>query len=153
MPALAEVLPFSHSTMDSIEKRNQGSPWLLVIWSTDCPPCYEELDTLARLKKQRQDRLRIELVSSDPDTVSGDVKRVLKTYQLDHLDTWQYTEANRARIQHSIDEKWRGELPRSYFYKPDGSRCGISGLLSEAVITAWFDAGQFSCGLTENETR
>jgi len=129
-------------SLDTIEQRNTGVPWLLVIWSTDCPPCHIELELLSGLQKRQGEKLRVEFFSFDALRNEDDVLRIANSHQ---LDTWFSTEPNRQKLQMMIDSNWRGELPRSYWYQADGSRCAQSGVLSKQAVIAWFEKALPSC--------
>ncbi|MBT4161150.1 MAG: hypothetical protein HOE54_07560, partial [Gammaproteobacteria bacterium] len=132
--AAAQTHPFTEDSLKNIEKRNQGSPWLLIVWATDCPPCFLELELIAEIKRESPD-LPIELISMDSKANEKQVQRILDR---NNLDSWFYTGSNVSRLQFIIDPEWRGELPRNYFYQADGERHPQSGALTKDAITHWF---------------
>ncbi|HIG40227.1 MAG: TlpA family protein disulfide reductase [bacterium] len=145
LPANADLQSFHSASLDALEKQNLTQAWLLVLWSVDCPPCQKELDMLGKLTAQSGADLAVELVSTDAVDLTNEVSRALKRHQLDEMRTWQYAARNKTRIQYSIDEQWRGEMPRSYFYQPNGLRCPVSGTLNKDTVLAWFDAEHHDC--------
>ena len=137
---MAEVKQFD--SIAGIEAQHKGVPWLLVIWSTDCPPCYVELDMLSRLENRGED-IKVEYLSFDPASKRDDVFRVSDSFP---IDTWFSNEPNREKLQMLIDVNWRGELPRSYWYQADGTRCSQSGILNEQAVLKWFNQVAPDCG-------
>ena len=144
MPALAELNRFEIDSLKAIEADNMGEPWLLVIWSTDCPPCYLELDMISKLKALDSD-LKIVIISSDAPENRESVLRVMHSLNLDKVESWHYAASNVAALQYSIDPLWRGEIPRSYFYQLDGERCAVSGILKEKKVVSWLSDPSSNC--------
>lgn len=137
-PVRAEPVlrPFEPDSLQTIEKLNSGRPFLLVLWSIDCPPCREELDLLSKMTK-RHPNLHLVLVSTDTMESSGQVTNLLASHQLDKIDSWVFSEAGAERLRYEIDADWYGEIPRIYFYDRAHHRTGVSGSLKAGQIEAW----------------
>jgi len=121
-------------TVDDAEQVMNNGPQLVVMWSLECPACFDELDTLAALLIERPN-LAITLISTDDDPSRRDeVNEVYATPALSQLPRWVYGENNGAKLRYRIDPTWQGELPRSYFIDKDGQRHGYSGLLNEKQL-------------------
>ena len=72
---LSTFLPGSYET---ILKRYQGRPFLMVFWSLDCPPCFQELTMLGKLI-ENYPAFNLVLVSTDSP---GDRKELLRKPRL-----------------------------------------------------------------------
>ncbi|MDH5737650.1 MAG: TlpA family protein disulfide reductase, partial [Gammaproteobacteria bacterium] len=129
----AALLPFDQETLQSIESRLRGKPFLLAIWSIDCAPCRIELQNLAQ-KRQSSPSFELILVSADQLQDSKEVQAVLKQYGLDTLDSWIFAHSFKEKIRFAIDKDWAGELPRNYLYDASGHRKAVSGRLTEALL-------------------
>lgn len=131
--SLRHFLPGSYS---EILEQNKENPFVLVLWSVDCPPCHKELDMIGKLTEQDAE-LNIVLVSTDIEIESNEVKLVLSKYNLNKLESWVFRGESDQVLRYEIDRHWYGELPRSYFFKPSGEKEIASGVLSEKKITMW----------------
>ncbi|MBU6951328.1 hypothetical protein [Hahella sp. HN01] len=134
--ASAEVKPFTADSVKAVQQQWDGEPYLMVLWSIDCPPCHKELETLGGLLKDNPD-LAVTLVSTDQDMPETQVMETLARYKIESADNWRFADPVPARLRQAIDPSWYGELPRSYFVSANGERKGRSGLLSEDAIRGW----------------
>ncbi|ABC30313.1 Thiol-disulfide isomerase and thioredoxins [Hahella chejuensis KCTC 2396] len=134
--ASAEVKPFTADSVKAIQQQWDGEPYLMVLWSIDCPPCHKELEMLGSLLKDDPD-LAVTLVSTDQDMPEAQVRETLAQYKIESADNWRFADPVPARLRQAIDPSWYGELPRSYFVSSNGERKGRSGLLSEDAIRNW----------------
>lgn len=134
----AESAPklFEPDSLKKIEKLHNGHPFLLVMWSLDCPPCREELDLLSEMTKQHPD-FRLVLVSTDTAESSEQLAAVLESHQLNKAEFWVFSEAGAERLRYQIDQDWYGEIPRSYFYDQNHQRTALSGALKKEQIEDW----------------
>ncbi|MCP5161842.1 MAG: redoxin domain-containing protein [Hahellaceae bacterium] len=133
-PAALRV--FQKSSLQDIISSLDGRPFMLVLWSIDCPPCQQEL---ALLQTRRHDFAPKELIliSTDSPQDAAAIEATLAEYQLEALDNWIFGDDLPERLRFAIDPGWYGELPRSYFYDTDRQRHSYSGLLSEAIVDKW----------------
>lgn len=137
LPAAAsQPLPFTAGSFSDIEKQYTGEPFLVVLWSLECPPCYKELALLGR-SRQEHPGLPLVIVSTDDIDHAEEAEQVLARYGLDDTRWWMFADPFVERLRHSIDPQWRGELPRSYFYTPDRAREAHSGLIDEGQLREW----------------
>ncbi|WP_051149712.1 TlpA family protein disulfide reductase [Methylohalobius crimeensis] len=126
---------FSAGSMEEIRDRHRA-PFLLILWSLDCPPCRRELKLLGETL-QANPKLDLVLIATDGETRAEEAEQLLARYDLDQTESWIFRTANDMRLRYEIDPGWYGELPRSYFYLPDGKRVGYSGPLKPKQIEAW----------------
>ncbi|MEC4748515.1 hypothetical protein [Methylomicrobium sp. Wu6] len=127
---------FETDSLEKIQVAYAGRPFLLVLWSLDCPPCRKELDLLGKIKKRHPD-LHLVLISTDPAELSGQISSVLVKYRLAITDAWVFSQTSAERLRYMIDPAWYGEMPRSYFYDPQHNRVGVSGALNAQQIETW----------------
>ena len=110
-------------------------PVLVVLWSVDCPPCYDELAALGRLH-QEGETLPVVLVNTDTLRSSDDVAATLQRHNTGALPNYQFADPIPARQRREIDPNWYGELPRSYLIEEDSTQ-GHSGALTEQRLRDW----------------
>ena len=119
--------PFNVSSRLEIEKTYQGQPIILAFWSLDCVYCLDELTTLGDFVRQHPE-INLVLVNTDGLSSSQEVLKVLKQVHLPLIyEVWQFAEADEERLRYSIDKKWYGELPRTYYYDAKHQVKSISG--------------------------
>ena len=129
---------FGNDSYARIEHSLAGFPFLVVLWSLDCPPCMTELDMLSRVR-QEYPNFKIVLINTDGLEASNDAESMLAPLRLNSADTWIFASEETEKLRFSIDPQWYGELPRSYLYR-DNERRGHSGLIDEARLRDWLDS-------------
>lgn len=148
LPAMAAVQPFQADSLAQIRAARAAAPFVLVLWSLDCPPCFRELDMLGRLH-QADPGLKLVLVATDPFEEPGTrpaVRDTLKRFGLAGIEAWAFA-SDPQRLRYVIDPRWYGELPRSYFYGPgQQQRRGVSGRLEETQVRAFMQRFQIRAG-------
>lgn len=131
-----EVRRFEVGSYAQIRHSQEGRPFLLALWSVTCAPCYEELEMLGKLLK-KQPQLRLVLVSTDASVPKATVLRTLERYEVAGAQNWVFADDYVEQLRFEIDPKWRGELPRTYFFHGDGSVRALSGKLEAKAVEAW----------------
>lgn len=136
--AIAENLirPFVPGSFSRILEQRQQKPFVLVLWSLDCPSCYKELEMLGEFSRQYTD-LDIVLVSTDITATQDELQTILTRYKLDNVESWVFSGDSDERLRYEIDRSWYGELPRSYFFKTVEKKQVVSGILSEEKLMLW----------------
>jgi GH35 family endo-1,4-beta-xylanase len=76
------------------------------------------------------------MLAVDDISETDQIQAILKKNQLSDIENWGYADENTQKLQFSIDPKWYGELPRTYFFDKAHQREGVSGVLSEADYDA-----------------
>jgi len=135
-PRTAKPQIFGPGSMRDIEKAYDGTPFIVAVWSTDCPPCRRELALLSAFSDEHPD-VPVVLIATDPADNADSVAQILASSDLVRADAWQFGDAGAERLRYAIDAGWRGEMPRSYLYGYDGSRVGLSGPISEDLLERW----------------
>lgn len=137
--ATQEPQPFARGSLDAIVSSQEGNAFVLALWSLDCVYCRHDLAMLGRLKAEYPE-LRLVLIATDMPERRAEIAPVLDGLQLGAEESWIFADSFVERLRHQVDPRWFGELPRTYFYAPDGSRIGISGKLDEAAVERWIQA-------------
>jgi len=135
-----DLKPFMAESMTDIIQRKDQQPFVLILWSIDCPPCMKELSLLQSLKSEFSTSQFV-LVSTDDQDSSAYVQQILVDHQLNEWDNWIFADALPERLRYIIDPDWYGELPRSYFYNEKHQRKAHSGLLNKMMLKTWLKQG------------
>jgi hypothetical protein len=136
-PAFAgDPRPFVKGSYQEILNENQGLPFLMVLWSIDCPPCHKEMAMLGGMLKQHPE-MKLILVGTDQSLDRKALDVTLDRHQVRAAQNWVFSQEVPERLRYEIDPQWYGELPRSYFFDAGHQRIGKSGQLTEEVMSAW----------------
>ena len=138
MPAHAAVnlKLFETDSLLAIEQHRQGQPFVIVLWSIECPPCLKELKLLSRLKTAGLVE-RLVLVSTDGEEYRKDLESLISAERITEYEHWVFNDPMPERLRYNIDPAWYGELPRAYFYNSSGVRSAHSGVLTQATLEHW----------------
>lgn len=131
-----ELKPFVRNSQQSILADHQGQPFILALWSLDCPYCSDDLALLGKMRA-RDPALRIVVVSTDSPAQSNEIMSTLKTYRLHNAELWVFADRFTERLRHEIDPQWHGELPRLYLYDAQGRSTALSGKIERKQIEQW----------------
>jgi thiol-disulfide isomerase/thioredoxin len=136
----ATLKPFVADSLSTITDQREGQPFVLILWSVDCPPCLRELATISKLDDSI--RRRLVLISADDTERSDQVSALLAEHGLLDLENWIFSDPLVERSRYRVDPDWYGELPRAYFYDASHQRKPHSGMIPPAVLEAWLSAHQ-----------
>ena len=129
----ANPVTLNEFTVDSyklIQQQQTGHPFILLIWSLDCEYCQASLELVAK-KQRAHPQLRIITLSTDiltDQTISDMLKSRLASLGL-VAQAWAFGDTSPEQLRYSIDQKWHGEMPRSYWFNAQGIRCAVSGVI------------------------
>lgn len=136
-PVLADnIMRFDTSTFTSIKQEYAGQPFLVSLWSIDCPPCLVELDLLGKLVAENPD-FPLVLISTDSIEKLEESRYILEDYGLAGIRSWIFADAFVERLRYTVDPGWYGELPRSYFYTDAHAFTAHSGTLNAELLTGF----------------
>jgi len=134
-PLYAEnILPFDASSFPAIKAERAGKPFLVSLWSVDCPPCLVELDLLGKLVAENPE-FPLVLISTDSIEKIEESRFLLEDYGLADIKSWMFADAFVERLRFAIDPGWYGELPRSYFYSAPQDFNAYSGTLNSELLS------------------
>lgn len=135
------VKPFEPQSLEQIVESHRGKPFLLLVWSMDCEFCQASLDNIAKARAAHPG-LDVVTVTTDPVTdrvLSSQVRKRLSSIALLD-DAWSFGAESPERLRFTLDPKWRGEKPRSYWYDANGKRTAYSGLIKPEKLDGWWRA-------------
>ncbi|WP_342113968.1 TlpA family protein disulfide reductase [Pseudoduganella sp. OTU4001] len=131
----SNLKPFEPHSVEQIAASHKGKPFVVLVWSMDCEFCQHSLDVLAKARAANPG-FDIVTISTDPlsdAALAGMVKKRLSSIDL-MGDAWSFGALAPERLRFAIDQRWRGEKPRSYWYDAQGQRVAYSGAITPAVI-------------------
>lgn len=135
--AAAVTYAFNADTLPEILARHAGKPFILSVWSANgCTYCLKELKLFGQLEREHPG-LPLVFVSTDTPDFVPEMERLLTEHGLAAKPSYVFDDAIPERPRRAIDAKWRGELPRTYFYDAAHAREAVSGLVSEAKLRSW----------------
>jgi thiol-disulfide isomerase/thioredoxin len=137
IPAQADPSAFTSGSYQQILAANANQPFMLVVWSINCPSCLKDMELLSNIHKNRPDLKMIMLAADEPGSTEQ-IQQILAKNQLTDIENWAYADDNTQKLQFEIDPKWYGELPRTYFFDKAHQRTGVSGVLSKEDYDAMF---------------
>lgn len=132
----AELRPFDAKSMDVIRQAQAGKPFVLAFWSVTCEPCRDEMGQWGALQR-KYPKVPIVLVATDPPGDRAAAKEFLARYDLGKVQTWMFNDEFDERVRFAVDRRWRGELPRTYFYDAAHHAEGRSGRVDHAWMEQW----------------
>lgn len=119
---------FNSGSYQQILRENASQPFVLAIWSVDCPSCIKDMSVLSEIR-QRHPELKIVLLSTDEPSATSETKNILAHHALSDLENWIFGGDDAQKLRYEIDPGWYGELPRTYFFNTEHGRVGKSGAL------------------------
>ncbi len=137
IPAQAAPSAFVSGSYRQILASNANKPFMLVVWSINCPSCLKDMELLSSIHKSRPE-LKMIMLAADEPSATGQVQQILEKNHLSDIENWVYADENSQKLQFEIDPKWYGELPRTYFFDKTHQRTGASGVLSKEDYEAIF---------------
>ena len=127
---------FISGSLKEIVTAHGGKPFILGLWSLTCTHCRDELAMLGQLAA-KYPRASIVLVSTDTPDDAADVTTALRGYSLGTAESWVFADPYTERLRFEIDNKWYGELPRTYLYDGNALRSAHSGRLDLPFLESW----------------
>jgi len=108
-----------------------GHPFILAVWSVNCPSCMKDMALLHQIHQEKPE-LKIVLLAADDLSASEEIQQILGKIHLADVENWVFAEEDTQKLRYEMDPKWYGEIPRTYFFDAAHQREGVSGVLSEA---------------------
>lgn len=128
--------PFYATSMQEIFALRQGRPFIVGLWSLSCVHCRDDLILLASLS-QKYPQLDLVLIATDNMEDTHAVQTTLASYRLAKTESWIFADDYIEQLRYSIDRRWQGELPRTYFYDASHQATAISGKLDAIKTERW----------------
>lgn len=132
--ATETVSEFRLDSFKQIVASRQGTPFVVLIWSLDCAYCAQSFEVLSDAKKKYG--LDVVTVATDPAGDMGTARLIAKKLSAYKLveNAWAFGPVSEEQLRYAIDPKWRGELPRSYWFSRDGTVVAQSGLVTKEAV-------------------
>jgi thiol-disulfide isomerase/thioredoxin len=132
--ATEKIRAFEPESFRQIIAGERGKPFVVMVWSLDCDYCQASFQALARAKQKKGlDVITIATDRADDAETSRLIRKKLETSGL-ASNIWAFGSAPAEQLRYAIDPKWRGEMPRSYWFNTRGEAVAHSGLISEQTI-------------------
>ena len=128
--------PFDATTPAALAQRYAGKPYILAFWSLECSHCQAELSSFARQIKANP-ALPLVLVATDAPELAPAVAARLAEIGLDPASQWSFADTMPERVRFAVDRRWRGELPRTYFFDAAHRSRAVAGMVGEALLATW----------------
>lgn len=128
--------PFVADTMNELRTRYAGRPFMIAFWSVTCEPCREEMRDWKTLQR-RYRGVPLILVGTDGPDAQAAAREFLQRESPRAERQFMFADRHTERLRYSIDPKWRGELPRTYFYDAQHRAAARSGRLDPAWVENW----------------
>jgi len=130
------VRPFVTGSLASLVAAHANKPFVLAFWSVTCAHCPSELKVLGELKRQYP-KLDVVLIATDSPDDAADSARMAGEYGLGRTEQWVFADERPERLRFEIDQRWLGELPRTYFYDRQHKLESVSGVVPRQILAAW----------------
>lgn len=129
------IRPFTETSMAELGQRYVNQPFVLVLWSVSCQYCMQSLSQWGKIQA-RYPQVPIVMVNTDTPAEQESVPSILHTNRLGKLAAYAFSDASPEKLRWSIDSKWRGELPRYYFFDATHRANAYSGMLEKQTLSA-----------------
>lgn len=133
--AQASIRSFGPDSFGEIAASGKGKPLVVMLWSLDCSYCEPSFAALAKAQRSGLDVVTIATDSADDQEVVALIRHKLAHAGL-QAQTWAFGPAPAEQLRHAIDPKWRGEMPRSYWFDGTGGVRAYSGLITAERIAS-----------------
>jgi thiol-disulfide isomerase/thioredoxin len=132
--AADKVRAFEADSLPGIVASHAGKPFVVVVWSLDCDYCQPSFKALAQA--QRRNKLAVVTIATDRAGDSEAVRFMRKKIGATGLSAqaWAFGDAPAEQLRYAIDPKWRGEMPRSYWFDSHGGRIAHSGVITAETV-------------------
>jgi thiol-disulfide isomerase/thioredoxin len=138
VPASAgeNVRSFTHGSLARVLEARQGRPFILMLWSLECQYCPTELKMLSELKRSNP-KMDVVLIATDTVNDIPQLKARARSYGVGEIEQWVFAEDMPERVRMEIDNRWYGEVPRTYFYDRKHQREVKTGLVNKTFFEDW----------------
>jgi thiol-disulfide isomerase/thioredoxin len=132
--AAGPVRPLEADSFRKIVAAHEGKPFVVVVWALDCDYCEPSFKSLAQAQRRR--KLPVVAIATDRAGDADAVRYIDKKLAAAGLDAerWAFGGAPAEQLRYAIDPKWRGEMPRSYWFDGRGAVKAHSGVITKDLI-------------------
>jgi thiol-disulfide isomerase/thioredoxin len=133
--AAEKIRAFAPDSFGRIVASHSGKPFVVMVWELDCAYCQESFHALA----QAQHKYKFSVITIATDRVDDAQASRLIRKKLDASglgsNMWAFGAAPAEQLRYAIDPKWRGEMPRSYWFNADGKSVAYSGVITADTVS------------------
>ena len=116
--------PIALATMEELRAlidAGKGSPVVVNLWATWCPPCVSELPALTRFYDRYSERVTfLSFSGDDQETLDDHVRRFVNAYEIP-FPVWIMGKAEPESLNPALGIEWDGLFPTTYLFAPDGT--------------------------------
>jgi thiol-disulfide isomerase/thioredoxin len=127
------IKSFGPDSFAQIAASAKGQPQVVMVWSLDCSYCEPSFAALAKAQRGGLKVVTIATDSADDQEAVALIEKKLASAGL-QAQAWAFGPAPADQLRHAIDPKWRGEMPRSYWFDGKGQVRAYSGLITAERI-------------------
>ena len=133
-PARPSVAAFGADGMQRIAASHAGKPYVVLVWSLDCVYCHASIKNLAASGMG----VVTVAVESAGDGAAREAIVDATSALGANAERWAFGDLPAEQLRFRIDPKWRGELPRSYWFDAAGHQVAVhSGLIKPEMIAQY----------------
>lgn len=131
---VAQIQSFGPESFRQIVESQKQKAFVVLVWSLDCDYCQQSFQALADAKKRYG--LNVITIATDPADDAESARLVAKKLAASGLpgNAWAFGPWASEQLRYSIDPKWRGELPRSYWFRNNGKPVAHSGVITPETV-------------------
>lgn len=118
------IKTFNSSDYSNIINNRDNTPFIMLFWSIECSPCLKEMDNISKLSKKERDQFIF--IATDGHEMKQEINNVLSTLDLEKENNWVFNSASSDAIISTIDSRWYGETPRSYYFDKNKKRSQLT---------------------------
>lgn len=128
------IRSFAPDSFAQIRATHAGKPFVVVVWGLECAYCDSSFAALAEAQHKQQ--IQVVTIATDPADNVQARRLIMKKLEASGLvsEAWAFGTASAEQLRYTIDPKWFGEMPRTYWFNAQGARRAYSGALSAPVI-------------------
>jgi thiol-disulfide isomerase/thioredoxin len=128
------IRAFAPDSFSQIVANHSGKPFVVMVWALDCAYCEESFQALAQA--QRKYKFSVVTIATDRVDDAEASRLIRKKLDASGLDSsiWAFGAAPAEQLRYAIDPKWRGEMPRSYWFNADGKPVAYSGVITVDTV-------------------
>ncbi|WP_231874506.1 hypothetical protein [Azoarcus sp. KH32C] len=113
-----------------VDPAHYTKPTIVALWSSECVHCKTNLKLFSEMAKANP-QLKVITVATEP--VQEGLAAPLDRFAVPG-ERFAYGSDMPEALAFALDEKWRGELPRTLFFDGRGGKVALSGVIPEATV-------------------
>lgn len=131
-----EIRPFTKASFKQIQQEHKNKPYIIAFWSETCDFCMKELVLFGRLMKIYP-AVSLISITTNPYLEEETVNKILSTSHIENAEKWIFSDDFVERLYFSVNPRWRGELPLTYFFDKNNKMLKYLGVIKEKELISW----------------